>query len=174
MLFTALKWGFDASSPFLFSSLLVITEQKIASTLFPDTEASIMTFVGIWLSFWTTLGSIAALLIAWHSFGLFLRFCQPKQAAPPKPPDPSLALLTEVCDVLKDMRKDQKEGMDALITRIDALGGNLRNDNVAMKASIDALAPRLDRIEEGLRQLNTQSGRDVERIVPQGPSCTLM
>jgi hypothetical protein len=159
---------------FLFSSLLVITERKIASTLFPDTEASIMSFVDTWLSFWTSLGSIATLLTAWLPFGLFLRFCQPKQAAAPPPPDPSLELLKEIRDVLKDMCKDQKEATDALKSGVVALEAGLESGNAALKASTDAIVPQLERIEGELRRLNTQSGRDVVRIVTQGPWSTLM
>lgn len=72
------------------------------------------------------------------------------------------------------MRKDQKEAMDALQSRIVTLEASLLNGNEALKASVDALVPQLERIEGELRQLNTQSGRDAVRIVTQGPWSTLM
>jgi hypothetical protein len=72
------------------------------------------------------------------------------------------------------MCKDQKEATDALKSGVVALEAGLESGKAALKASTDAIVPQLERIEGELRQLNTQSGRDVVRIVTQGPWSTLM
>jgi ElaB/YqjD/DUF883 family membrane-anchored ribosome-binding protein len=168
VLFTASKW---LSTPlFRFSSLLFSSRHNrtaVASTLFPDTEASIMKSINIWLSFWTALGSIATCITAWPMFGLFFRLCRPKRARPQPRPDPSVALLKEIADVLKDMRKDQKEALDDLRSRVSRLEGNLQD-------VCATLTDQTERIVEELRQHTRSQERDVVRIVTQGPWSTLM
>jgi uncharacterized membrane protein YccC len=151
-------------------------------------EADIMGFIEIWVAVWTTIGSIAAVLLTmiqlWSSF--FLR----------RAPDPVPGLLEAIRDFLREIRDDRTGFRGDLRNRFDTLEDSLWGANEAAEARFqsllealaahrhaveedlqtlaDSFGDRLERIEEELRRRNAQSERDVLRPVAPGEWCTLM
>ncbi len=135
----------------------------------PDTEANIMAFAIVWLSFWTAVGSIAAAIVACPVVWRFIRSGQPPDPAP----DPALERLTEIRNALQGIRDDQRAAFDDLRGCIAGLEVRFQACEATVTASAEATVRLRGLIEEEQRQRNAQSERAVVPV-SQGPLCTLM